>query len=238
MLAVPTTGNVPPDLLTARKALTLELIARGMKDDSGIWVPGPLWWATRCTETFDNHYMDKGLKGPYRPFPQLPYLPWLFHKLLNERILLIPKSREMLLSWAVVAYCVWACQLFPSTRVLIQSQKLEKSSELVKGTYPPGYGRTLYERQDDWLRERFPLATRMDDQPSDRLAWANGSAMQAIGRGADQVRLFHPTIFFVDEAAHMEECEASFGAALPVASQLILVSSAGPGFFGDVCSVE
>ena len=133
---------------------------------------------------------------------------------------------------------MWFCMLFERTLVLVQSQKLEKSCELVKGTEPPGYARALWEHQHPWLRERFPLAARMDDLPADRLVWKNGSAIQAIGKGADQVRMFHPTIFVMDEAAHMDEAEASFGAAIPVSQQIIVVSSAGPGWFGQICSLE
>jgi hypothetical protein len=40
-----------------------------------------------------------------------------------------------------------------------------------------------------------------------------------------------------DEMAFME-AQASFGAATPVAKQMICISSAGPGFFGEICSEE
>ena len=122
--------------------------------------------------------------------------------------------------------------------MLVQSQKLEKASELVRGTEPPGYARTLWERQPEWLKARFPLAVRLEDLPSDKMVWKNQSAIQAVGRGADQVRLYHPTVYFVDEAAHIDEAEGSFAAALPVAKQIIEVSSAGPGFFGQVCAED
>lgn len=205
---------------------------------NGISIPGALWWALNCTETFDTHWLAKGLSGPYHPFPKMPYMPWLFYQLLKEKILFIPKSREMMVSWAVMVYCTWFCMLHERTLVLVQSQKLEKSCELVKGTEPPGYARTLWERQSPWLCERFPLASRLDDLPADRLVWKNGSAIQAVGMGADQVRMYHPTIFIQDEAAHMDEAEASFAAALPVSQQIIVVSSAGPGWFGHICSPD
>ena len=50
------------------------------------------------------------------------------------------------------------------------------------------------------------------------------------------MRLYDPAVMFFDEAAHLDEFEASIGAALPVARQVICVSSAGPGFFSEVCS--
>jgi len=56
--------------------------------------------------------------------------------------------------------------------------------------------------------------------------------------GADQVRMYHPTIFVMDEAAHMDEAGASLGAALPVSQQIIAVSSAALGWFASVCAPE
>jgi len=237
-----TTSFTPQGLLYDRQIKrekdTLDLIRHGTKDKDGYWIPGPLWFAWYATQTCDYHYLDKGLATPYRSFPRLPYLPWLFAKLLTEKIVLVPKSREMMLSWAVMAYCVWACEIFPSTQVLVQSQKLDKASELVKGHHPPGYAFTLWDRQDPWLKKRFPLAMRPQDLPADKISWQNGSSIQGVGKGADQIRLFHPSIAVWDESAYIDEFGASLGAALPVAKQVIAVSSAGPGTFGDLCSQE
>jgi hypothetical protein len=226
------------DTLLRRQDLTIDCMARGIEGPDGYWIPGPLFWMNTLTQTFDPHYLDKGLASPHRTFPQMPYMSWLFSRLLTESIVFIPKSREMLLSWAVIGYCVWRCQIFPGTQVLVQSQKHDKACELVKGTEPPGYAYTLYDRQDSWLKKRYPLAMRAEDLPADNVVWANHSEIQAIGRGADQVRQYHPTVYVVDEMAFMEEAAASFGAATPVAKQIICVSSAGPGFFGDICSED
>src|SRR6267142_5443645 len=137
-----TTSFTPQGLLYDRQIKreqdTLDLIYHGTKDKEGHWIPGVLWWAWHATETCDYHYLDKGLADPYRPFPRLPYMPWLFTKLLTEPISLWSKSREMMLSWCVMAYIVWHCQVFPSTQVLVQSQKHEKACERVKGGEPAG----------------------------------------------------------------------------------------------------
>ena len=63
---------------------TLKLIHRGDMDGDGNWIPGPLWWPWHATETFDPHWLDKKLSGPHRPFPRLPYFPWLFYKMMTE----------------------------------------------------------------------------------------------------------------------------------------------------------
>lgn len=238
MATAPTLAAWKRDEDRASEELAIKHMTYGVKGKDGVWIPPPLWWLWYQTQTFDNHWLEKGLKGPYRAFPRLPYMKWLFARLLTEPITFWPKSREMMLSWAVIGYCVWFAQMFPSTLVLVQSQKLGKSAELVKGKEPPGYAYSLWANQDSWLRDRHPLAVRAEDLPADKIAWKNGSAIQAIPAGADQVRLFHPTVYVQDESAFLEEAGAAFGAASPVAKQMIIVSSAGPSWFGDICGDE
>lgn len=232
-----------PYVESAERAAILQGVKHGETLDNGLWIPGPLFWLWHCTETFDNHWLLKGLSSPYRAFPQHPYFPWMFYQLLaglkHNRTLMFPKSREMMASWAVMGFCAWMCEIYPQTRVVVQAQKEEKAAELVKGTEPPGYVRTLYERQPLWLKEKYPIAVaHMSDLSSTKFAWANGSVIHAVGKGADQVRQHHPTIYFCDEAAHVDDFEGSLAAAAPVTKLRIAVSSAGPGFFGDVCSEE
>ena len=195
--------------------------------------PGPLYWLQNCTETYDEHWVNKGLSSPYAKFPRLPYWPWLFSLLMNNREILISKSREMMLSWAVVGYGVWHCQVFPRTRVIVQTQKEDKSIELVRGRGTPGYARTLYDRQSERMKEAFPLTKPMTEMPANEISWANESVIMGVPCGADQVRAYHPTIMMFDEAAHLDEFEAALAAAEPVCTKIIAVSSVAPGAFWD-----
>lgn len=71
---------------------------------------------------------------------------------------------------------------------------------------------------------------------TDKLSWKNESSIQAVSKGADQVRPYHPSLFIMDEAARMDEAEQSFSAALPVCSWNIVVSSTAPGWFAEITS--
>ncbi len=197
-------------------------------------VPGPLYWLQYCTKTFDEKWKEKGVE-PYRRFPKLPYLRWLFRGMMTARRLFVPKSREMMISWTVIGYGVWMAQFHERIRVIVQTQKEDKVVDLIKGAGVPGYARTLYERQDDWLKERNPLTVAIEDQSSTRISWANGSLIQGVPKGADQVRQYHPTLLIVDGAAHLDEFKESYGAADPVCEQIIAVSSAAPGWFMEQC---
>jgi len=75
--------------------------------------------------------------------------------------------------------------------------------------------------------------------PGDLLSWVNGSSIRAVASGADQVRQYHPALFVMDEAAFLSEAAASYDAADPVTTQIIVVSSAASGWFADtVMQVE
>lgn len=215
-------NSLTPKLQQAiRDGIATELCARD-----------PLYWL-RHTLTYDEHWKAKG-SAPYARFPDLPYMATLFALMREERCLFLPKSREMMVSWAVVAYAVWLCQFHPRTRVMIQSQKEDKVLELVSGRGNPGYARTLWEQQDDFLKLRHPLIKPAEEMPGDQLVWANGSTFHGVPRGADQIRQFHPTLVIFDEAAHLDEFQAAYDAAHPVASRIIAISSAAPSWFGEV----
>jgi hypothetical protein len=196
----------------------------------------PLYWLQTWTETFDEKCKEKGLQSPYRPFPRKPYFAFLFQLFQTEPRLFVPTSRDMMISWAAVGFGVWKCQFFGRQHVIVQAQKESKVAELIKGTGNPGYAATLYERQPQWLKESHPLLKPLQDMPATMMSWANGSTLRGIPQGVDQIRMFHPTLYLVDEAAFIDDFEQSYGAAIAVASQIIAVSSAAPSFFGDVCT--
>jgi len=81
------------------------------------------------------------------------------------------------------------------------------------------------------MKQGHPLTKPIEDMPGDLLSWANGSTLQGVPKGADQIRQYHPTVAIFDEAAHLDEFEAAYAAALPVCSRIIAVSSVAPGWF-------
>ena len=194
----------------------------------------PLLWLTRFTNTRDDHWRDKGTQ-PFARFPDKPYFPRLFELLRSERRLFLPKSREMGLSWAVMGYVVWACQWNPNIHAIVQSEHAAKSVDLVGGRGLPGYCLTLWEQQDGLLKVLHPLTKPPGDMAGDLMTWENGSSIRAVASGANQVRQYHPAIVVLDEAAFLPEAAASYDTAEAVASQIVVVSSAGPSWFGIVC---
>jgi len=185
-----------------------------------------LYWGQNWTLTENPKYKEQGLE--YRaPFPNKSYFQAIFKAFYESKHLFIPKTREMLTSWCVMLYASHEAQ-WSKAQIIVQTDKEDKASELV------GYAECLYRNQAEFLKSRHPLAR---DASNLSISWAAGGQIFGIPKGINQVRLYHPTIYIMDEAAFLPEAEQCYNAAQPVAGQIIAISSAGPGWFGDQCSL-
>ncbi len=137
-------------------------------------------------------------------------------------------------SWSVVGYLVWVAQWYGPAHIIIQTQREDKAKDLVSGTDVPGYVRTLYEQQDDFLKILHPTPRPLSEMAGLVFTWTNSSKIQGVPSGAEQIRQYHPSCVFFDEAAFLDDFLGSYGAAEPVATQIVAVSSAAPGDFGDI----
>jgi transposase-like protein len=189
----------------------------------------PLVWLQNHTETKDNHWREAGASSSYRPFPDKPYFRPIVDAFQKEPILFVEKSRDMMLSWLCVGLFTHAAMTIPGIEVLFQSQKEEKANELV------GYAKTLYERQESIIRHIYPL--KAGRQQSGILEFAHGSRIVGIPGGGNQIRSYHPWGLFQDEAAFMPQAGESYDHAVPVCQKIVVVSSAGPGWFSEQCQL-
>jgi hypothetical protein len=110
--------------------------------------------------------------------------------------------------------------------VIVQTENEEKAKRLIH------YATCLYENQDPELKALNPLAGK----PSQlSIEWASGGRVFGIPAGENKIRMFHPTLYVQDESSFLPEAQQCYDAAAPVTQQIIAISSAGPGWFGDEC---
>lgn len=160
------------------------------------------------------------------PFPKKAYFRPVFDEMAKHSRLFICKSREMLTSWSVMIYATHSAQ-WKKAEVVVQTDSIDKAKELV------GYAECLYRNQPEWLKRLHPFKT---EATAFSLEWADGGRIFGIPHGEHKLRLYHPTIVVFDEAAFLPEFAACYDVAFPVAKQIIAISSAGPGPFGDQCT--
>lgn len=184
-----------------------------------------LYWLQHFTKTENPKHEAQGL--PFKAaFPEKSYFVPLFAAFRKHPRLFIPKTREMLTSWCVMGYATARAQ-WDKWFVIVQTEAEVKAEELVH------YAKILYENQPDWMRTRHQLKS----EPSKlEIEWRAGGKIMAIPKGENKIRLYHPTLYVIDEASFLPEAEQCYNAAHPVAQQIIAVSSAGPGWFADQCA--
>ena len=185
-------------------------------------------WVTKYAKTYNEHWIEEGRPDPYEHFPPYEYIRDTFELIDAERVHWFEKSRDMMLSWACVAYLTRQAMTTPFRGVLLQTQKEDKVVQLIE------YAKCLYKTQPDWLQQAFPLKKPLDKQPQLELQFANGSYVAGIPGGADQIRSFHPWGYLLDEASFVLEAGECYNEALAVVKgKIILNSSAGPGWYAD-----
>jgi hypothetical protein len=91
----------------------------------------------------------------------------------------------------------------------------------------------LIDNQPQWLKERYPLKA----SSALSITWERGGEFFGIPCGETKMRIHHPTIYIMDEAAFLPAAQQLYDVAHPVCGQIIAVSSAGPGWFGNMCQV-
>jgi hypothetical protein len=185
-------------------------------------------WTSKHTKTYNPHWKEEGRPGPYEPFPDRRYFLAVFEVLEAERIVWIEKSRDMMISWACVAFLTLKAMTMPECQILLQTQKLDKAVQLVD------YAKCLYDRQDDFLKDAFPLTKSIRKMSKYELTFANGSEIVGIPGGASQIRSYHPWGYLLDEASFVAEAGDCYNNAVSAAKgSIILNSSAGPGWYAD-----
>jgi hypothetical protein len=194
---------------------------------------GCLYWLQNLTLTEDDHWLAKGTP-PKAPFPKKSYFRYVLGEMQRPVVnpsprcqqLYIPKSREMMTSWLACGYIAWLCQWRPGVFYVIQTEKEDKASQLIR------YIKILWDNQCDWLKDRHPIK---NENTIERI-WKNGSRVLGVPKGENQIRVHHPFGYLADEAAFLPEFRECVNAVVPVAKQIIAISSASPGPFGDECT--
>lgn len=175
------------------------------------------------------------ISGKIRAFPPHDYLKDIVSLWQKERLLLVPKSRRMFVTWLFVALHYWLARYRPATTVAFVSRKegrneSEGSAELVARAkfihdHLPAHLEPI-EIEYKFCRIKFPH---------------NHSEIVGIGQGPDQLRQLTLTAIFADELAFWEQAREAFQAMRPTlegGGRFTGVSSAHPGFFAQLVHDE
>lgn len=187
-------------------------------------VNDPWVFATKCVFTRD----EVDAKNPVKPFPShFKYLEYFFKVWAKERMVAVPKSRRMFMSWATLTLHVWDAMLHPGRNIAFVSKKEEDADELIKKAV------FIIENipESVWPKELRPVHSYKYCTLEFK---ETGSIIRGFPQGADQLRMFTFSRIMADEAGFWEHAEAMYSASIPTLEGggcMTMISSPAPGFF-------
>ena len=208
-----------------------ELLLLELMEMEEIW-KGDCWrWL--CDQVFT---LDEASQS-VRPWPrEKKFLREVLAVLNGEQVVLIPKSRQMMISWLVAAFFTHHARFFENSALFWQSEEERKSAFAVDQ-------RCLFIEENLKFPETrlVPKTTRTKVGMVGRMVYPNKSYIWAIPQGGKVLRAYTATKIMIDESEFQQQAAEAWRAAMPLVqkgSQLIVVSSSdGPnGLLAELCA--
>lgn len=167
-----------------------------------------------------------------RPFPMKPYIEPIARTWLTEQFLAIPKSRDMIATWQIVAYYTWDTLFHTGRQNFFQSENATKANYLVQRAH------FIYKNQPRFLREMHKATYTVNNKSGRLYVPTLDSEIIGLAQGPDQIRMHHPSGIYMDEAAFQVQAGDTFSAIKPAiqgGGRFTAISSANPGWFHLIC---
>ena len=152
-------------------------------------------------------------------YPDYDYLREFLRVMREQRMLLVPKSRQMMVTWSVVAYMLWLALFQRSGDYIFISRNERCAEELLDRA------RFILDHLPPWMQPK-----RVTNS-SEEIAFAKiGSRILSLPASPNGPRMYSPTAVFWDEMAFTpfdEQIWTALKPALDSGGQFIGVSSSG-----------
>lgn len=161
-------------------------------------------------------------------FPMKDYMPPIIEYWMQEPLMLIEKSRDMMATWLIVILYTWDTIFHQGRHNVFQSEKAPKTAELVRRAYH------VWKHQPWWLKKHKFIYTVGGEKAGVLRCESLNSEIMGIAQGSEQIRQYHPSGMFTDETAFHKDAAATFGAVKPAiqsGGKYTGVSTANPGWF-------
>jgi len=195
-------------------------IARNMD----VWFSNP-WAMVEDGVIFTLDQVD--MLNPIKRLPDKPWLQAICNYWLDSRLVLVPKSRRMMISWLMSFLHLHLAMFNEGINVFFVSDKEEKSDELVKRSefilkYIP---------DDKMLKPKWKSSFCYLEFPG------LNSSIQGVPMGADQLRQYTASAIMADEFAFWSKARDTYMSAIPTiqgGGRFTAISSPQVGFFKDL----
>jgi hypothetical protein len=161
----------------------------------------PIRFVLKHCITIDEH--DR--VTPFKNFPEKDYIIEVIRRWHKSDRILIPKSRQMMITWLMMALHLWYA-LSPGQKVLILSKDETTANDLIEKRVIP-------------MLDKLPpyLQVKYEWKPSkgELLFPALNSEIKAFSSSDRSTRSYTASAFFFDEMAHLDNVEEIWKAIKP-----------------------
>lgn len=187
----------------------------------------PWYFITTHCKTQDEHAATLGIETFRTIDPSKWYLELLVRIWMKHHKLLVPKSRQIMISWIGVLLILYWCLFHEGQLWVIQSKKEEDADALCKRMFG------VWERLPAWMRKRAPATLNKCKIHFPTLQ----NDVLGIPEGGDQIRSRTPSGILSDESAFQPQFAEAFAASQPAVhggGRFMGVSSAKAGAFFEL----
>lgn len=173
----------------------------------------PWFFCTNFVWTLDTH----DAINPKKKIPNKDYLRIVTEEWSNSSLIAVPKSRQMMISWLMVALHYWTAAYHHGRFVFFQSKKEEDADVLLDRAL------FIHNNVPDWLR------------PTGKKSYCNfvfpmiDSQIKAVSQSPDAIRMHTASAILSDESAFQPYARDAYAAAKPTidgGGKLTLISTA------------
>ena len=153
--------------------------------------------------------------NPVKPFPvDKDYVRALLTDLARELRVIIAKSRQVMATWTVCVFMTWMARFRPHTLCLLQTQKEDDAHKAISlaSAKSGGYmGRCQFIESSlpSWLKQEL-------SSQQGKVVYPNGSMIEGLAGGRDQIRGKTATVVVLDELAFLEDAKATYTSINPL----------------------
>ena len=178
----------------------------------------PYHFLTHWAKTLDVH--DK--KNSVKTFPKKKYLEILVDLWLHNNLLLVPKSRQMMMSWVFTTLYLWDNQFHKGRLTFFQSKKADDADDLIKRA------KFVWDNEPKFLKRYFDSGKfyelKCNPQHAGQHTYGRmvfpdiNSEIRGIPEGGDVIRMHTASGILSDEMGFQPEAKNAFTAAKPTIS--------------------
>jgi len=149
-------------------------------------------------------------KQPVKRFPDKPYCQDIVEEIHANKMVLIEKSRQMMVTWIIVAYALYRALTLDGQYIFLVSRK-EDDAGLSTPLSLLSRVKFIHDHLPKWLQQ--PVG--MTKQPPILVFEGTASTIHAVSQDSDAFRSYTASMIFMDEMAFQERARDAYTAAKP-----------------------